>query len=133
MLVLGNVHYRVSLRGAQATDELEELVGGEAPRWGARVRALQAYLAQRPDIVVVDPLAKVQQVRFRCCRPLFARVRCQPCFSHNMSGMQVLDRERLAHLLSGLPSVHVPGGCQLRPPGGFMVNPFEPHARACIY
>ena len=46
----------------QATDELEESAGGEVPRWGARIRALEAYLALHPEIVVVDPLDRVRQV-----------------------------------------------------------------------
>ena len=46
----------------QATDELEEPAGGGVPRWGARIRALEAYLALHHEIVVVDPLDRVQQV-----------------------------------------------------------------------
>ena len=36
--------------------------------------------------------------------------------------MQVLDREALAHLLSGLRDVRIPGGRRLRAPASIMVR-----------
>ncbi len=104
------------------------------PRWGARIQALDAHLALHPEIIVVDPLDRVQQVGVSCVcwLPLRAALMLRVPIFYCCAGMlQVLDREGLAHLLSGLNSVHIPGGRQLRAPASITVSRLSPSVSAC--
>jgi hypothetical protein len=111
--------------GADAAAAGAEAAAAVGVGWSPRLRSLQAWLAQRPHICVVDPFEHTAKVGAWWAHTPSPSAGCSGCAcnrcSHHacrtcLTNTQVLDRLLLAQLLEGLAGLVLPGGLRARGP-----------------